>query len=106
MLSISGNYNCFINQPWNDILGDGCMTFLQFNQLSRFDKFAAILEHGVNIGDRRSKYANVILYQVFSFYIEVYYDPSQNEIVQLKSFAGTDLLDPYIKSITVESLLQ
>ena len=81
------------------------MTFLQFNQLSRFDKFAAILEHGVNIGDRQSKYANVILYQVFSFYIEVYYDPSQNEIVQLISFESTDMLDPYIKSITVESLL-
>src|SRR5687767_1779195 len=106
MLSISVNYNCFINQPWNDILGDGCMPFLQFNQLSHFDKFGAILEHGVNVGDRRIKYANVILYQMFSFYIEVYYDPSQHQIVQLKSFAGTDLLEPYLKSITVESLLQ
>lgn len=60
---------------------------------------------GEFIGDRRDEDHNILLYQVDSFYIEVYYHPDDNVIKRLRSFLSIEQLTPYLEKIDIVSLL-
>jgi hypothetical protein len=61
------------------------------------EQHEAIWEHGVMIGDRIEGEHRIILYQIFSFYVELFYHMEYNVLRRLRSFSSTECLDAYIQ---------
>jgi hypothetical protein len=45
-----------------------------------------------------------LLYQVNSFYVEVYYNKEYNPIKKFRSFSSTDELNPYLEQIDLNEI--
>ena len=56
------------------------------------------------VGDRIEGEKMVLLYQIESFYVEVYYHPMSNEVMKHRSFSSTNQLDSYLKEINIEGI--
>ena len=80
------------------------MTLLQFNSLDEMEQ-AEIVWASPHIGERFDAQCSILLYQVDSFYVEVYYDREYNIIRRLKSFASTDQLRPYLDELNLKGLI-
>ena len=59
---------------------------------------------GEFIGDRSDEEHNILLYQVDSFYVEVYYHREYNTIRRFRSFSSTTQLEPYLNQIDISRL--
>jgi hypothetical protein len=76
----------------------------QFNQLTEDGQSNIICRKGVLISVRRTDEHRVLLYQIDGFYVEVYYHPTKN-VIKIKSFSGTEQLQPYLKQISLEGIV-
>jgi hypothetical protein len=76
----------------------------QFNRLSEDNQSNVIHKQGVLISVRTTEEHKVLLYQIEGFYVEVYYHPTHN-FIKIKSFSGTERLQPYLKQISLEGIL-
>jgi hypothetical protein len=74
----------------------GMITVLDFNQMALEDQ-ASVAITGTFLGDRRQGAVIVQLQRLDNFYIEVFYDPLQNEILRYEGFTSVARLAPYIK---------
>lgn len=72
------------------------MTLYQFNALDETEQHQAVWNNGVHVGDRVEGEHKIILYQLFSFYVELYYHTELNVLRRLRSFSSTECLDAYI----------
>jgi len=61
-----------------------------------------VWEHGAFIANREDAEHNYVLYQMDSFYIEVWYHKECNLIKLFRSFASTNQLEPYLVNIKIE----
>lgn len=68
------------------------------------EQHEAIWEHGVHIGERIEGEYKIILYQLFSFYAELYYHMEYNVLRRLRSFSSTECLDAYIQQFDLTEL--
>ena len=82
------------------------MTLYQFNALDEAEQHETLWDHGVMIGDRIELEQKIILYQLFSFYIELYYHTVYNVLRKLRSFSSTEPLDAYKSKLDLRSLNQ
>ena len=80
------------------------MTNYEFNALNDDEKANAIWD-GTYIGGRQDDEHNILLYQIDSFYVEVYHHKQQNKITRFRSFTTTELLQPYLHQIDLVQLL-
>lgn len=80
------------------------MTLYEFNSLDETEQHEAVWNHGVMVGDRIEGEHKIILYQLFSFYVELFYHVEHNVIRKLRSFSDTLLLDGYINQFSLGSL--
>lgn len=80
------------------------MTELQFNRLTEDGQSDVICRKGVLISLRREKEYRILLYQIDSFYAEVFYHQANN-VINIESFSGTDRLQPYLKQIDLAGIL-
>lgn len=80
------------------------MTLYQFNALDETEQHEAVWNNGVHVGDRVEGECKIILYQLFSFYVEIYYHTEFNALRRLRSFSSTQCLDTYISDINLKSL--
>ena len=81
------------------------MTLIEFRLLSESDQQEAIYKHGTYIGKRKHGRFPVLLYQLDSFYIEIYYICYRKTIDHMYSFSSTALIDPYLPQINIEILV-
>lgn len=81
------------------------MKLFDFKLLSKEEQTALVYEHGVYIGKRKYVDQFVLLYQLESFYVELYYWKYRHSISAIKSSALTSILDPYLEQIEVEDLV-
>lgn len=81
------------------------MTLRQFNRLDEIKQIEVIWNNGALIAGRKENSYKILLYQIGIFYVEVYYHVVYNQVVKLKSFSDTDLLEPYLKTINLSLLL-
>jgi hypothetical protein len=75
------------------------MTFHQFTKLPEDMKAKELWSDGTNVGERTCGRHTLFLYQIHSFYAEVVYDNALNDIIGLRTFMDTALLEPYLKDI-------
>jgi hypothetical protein len=71
------------------------ITILDFNLLDEQGK-ADTLWEGTFLGDRFDGQQHVQLYNLSSFFVEVFYDAERNSITGFYAFSSTKKLDPYL----------
>ena len=80
------------------------MTLDQFNLLNEDEKSNALWIKASLIDVIRKDHITVLLYQLYAFYVEVYYNYNINQIERFKSFSSTDYLEPYLDKISLEGI--
>jgi len=81
------------------------MRLKEFQSLPCTRQVALLYHHGVYIGKRRAGKKTVLLYQLDSFYIEVFYLSYRRYIYHMSYSESIDILDPYLEQIDVEYLV-
>jgi hypothetical protein len=82
----------------------GLMTFNHFKCLSADDQQSILWRRAVELVRMRGVLHHYILYQVDGFYLEVQYLMPKRTIIQIACFEDTDLLEPYLHQIDIDSL--
>lgn len=80
------------------------MTERRFLSLKKEEKTQVVYEEGVFIDERFEFEYHVRLYQLNSFYVELYYLRDKTDVVYARSFSATDELLPYLKKIDIISI--
>ena len=76
------------------------ITLYDFHAMTLPENVAAVWE-GTFIGDRQEGDLSVQLYNLGTFYAEVFYNAEINEIVKVRGFKGTKLIEPYLKAVKI-----
>jgi hypothetical protein len=80
------------------------MTIYEFIELDMYEK-AEIAWNGTFIADRIEKEDNILLFSLEDFFVEVYYNVKDDEIITIRPFKSSRLLEPYSDGIDISSLL-
>lgn len=81
------------------------MKMHDFQLLPEQDQIDILYQYGVYVGKRKEAFSVILLYQLESFYVEVFYRKYRSHVKRLHCFESTDLLDPYLEQIDVENLV-
>lgn len=81
------------------------MTFFDFNLLSEIDKMNILKRKAVLIAVRDGGHYIFELYQIEGFYVEQQVHKNWNICKPYRSFTSTGLLDPYLLTIDISSLV-
>ena len=81
------------------------MTLQHFNTLSEHKQHRKLLVNGTWLAERHTEDSNVLLFQLDTFYVEVYFTKQGDEIVHSHSFETTDELDPYLQDIDLSCVV-
>jgi hypothetical protein len=82
------------------------MNLYEFNILNETDKYKELLMHGVRIGELVNPDYCVWLYQIDTFYIELYYHGTNKKLIKLIAFSSIDNLSDYLSQIDLRNLFQ
>jgi hypothetical protein len=63
-----------------------------------------ILKNGVHVASRPGFFCTIALFQVEDYYVEVFFNKKTKEVGRIKTFHGTDLLQPYLKQIDISGI--
>jgi phage gp29-like protein len=74
------------------------ITLYDFHGMNTQEKADAIWQ-GQYISSRIDGESTVQLYNLGSFYAEVFYDAKSNEIKKIRAFKTTQLIEPYLSNI-------
>jgi hypothetical protein len=78
------------------------MTLFEFKLLSDEDQLNLLYKEGVYIGKRKEDGKTILLYQLDSFYVEVFYRKYRYFVSEIKCTDSTSCLEPYLEQINVE----
>ena len=82
------------------------MHFIEFKFQPLSMQAYLICQHGIYLSERAEGDYFVALYALFDFYVEVYYRFKDSEVVIITSFHNTNLLEPYLKKISLSEIKQ
>lgn len=82
------------------------MTLSKFNKLSIEEQQKAVLINGVFLAERKDPPLRMMLYDMESFYVEVFFLSRYNKVAWFNAFQSTKKLEPYLQTIDVNSILQ
>ncbi|MCU7551452.1 hypothetical protein OCK74_20190 [Chitinophagaceae bacterium LB-8] len=80
------------------------MTFQSFNLLNQAQQQKLLLKRGSFLDERTLGPYHIMLYQLSSFYVEVYFITSSGKSAFFRSFQATDGLQPYLDKIDLQGL--
>ena len=80
------------------------MTLSGFELLPLRKQINFLYREGVYVGKRKDENITAVLFQVDSFYVEIFYRKYRCIISRLHCFTSTALLDPYLTQVDVEYL--
>lgn len=81
------------------------MTLYEFNALSDQDQQSAVWEQSNFVVSRRDGRDYLNLYAIDRFFVEIRYNPNQNQITHCRSFCSIDALEPYLFLVNLPSFL-
>jgi hypothetical protein len=82
------------------------MTLLQFTVLEKQEQINVIKSEGTFLYIRQEAGIDIVLYQIRSFYAEVFFEVENKKNFRIKSFDNTAGLDIYLKEINISELQQ
>ena len=80
------------------------MTLYQFNALDETEQHEAVWNDGVMVGHKNDGEHRIVLYQLFSFYVELFYNIEYNVLSKLIAFSDTEMLDIYLQQFSLDEL--
>jgi len=80
------------------------MTLKEFATLTRELQIAVIKRSGTFLFIRQEAGIDVVLYQIKSFYAEVFFEGENKKSIRIKSFDDTASLEVYLKEISLSEL--
>ena len=81
------------------------MKIEDFKYLEKELKKRLLYKNGVYLASRRESEFLIDLYQVDSFYVEVYFLEEDEEIGYIRAFSSINELTPYLKNINISKLI-
>ena len=81
------------------------MTLDEFAILNDARQAETVLERGIFLADRLYKNFSIFLYQLDSFYVEVYHNLRFDIMQGMRCFEDDDALQPYLESIDISCLV-
>ena len=81
------------------------MKLSDFILLTAEEKNTIVLHNGMLIGKRTDANQFIFLFQLESFYVEVYCSLHSKAIQEYRMFDSTNELQPYLESVSIEGLL-
>jgi hypothetical protein len=81
------------------------MTLFQFKQLENNEQGEVTWQKGVHLSTRFSGLHAILLWQIDSFYVEIFYNRIDDKIERLRSFRSTIPLGPYLNQIDINAVL-
>lgn len=82
------------------------MTHFEFMQLSSQQQYHIVAMEGVEIARRNNGLNQYFLYQLYSFYVEVKFHCTTQQLAGIRSFTDSLALDSYLENIDVSSLVK
>jgi len=73
-----------------------------FDLLLPIDRLGLLYRDGVQLGKRTEAGSAVLLYELYGFYVEIFYRDSHLDPERIRSFTCQALLEPYIRKILEE----
>ena len=80
------------------------MTAEYFNALDNVDQLNIVFNYGTDLAQRNTAEYQITLFQLFSFYVEIY-SSGENWLCAIKGFDDVEGLDIYIEGIDIDALL-
>lgn len=77
---------------------------IEFNELALRLQLEILHRDGVHVGKRKIRNQLIILFQLYSFYVEVHYKEYRKTIDHIITSDSTDILQPYLDQIHVRDL--
>ena len=71
----------------------------QFNLLTHDEKSFLIFNEGNFIDDRTENDLTILLYKLFAFYVEVFYQAGIDDIQTIRTFSDNSVLKPYLEKV-------
>jgi hypothetical protein len=81
------------------------MTLFDFQLLPEGEKLGVLYEEGVYIGKRKAGKLAALMFQLDSFYVEVFYRHYRRHVERIRCSACTAFLEPYLEQIDVMHLV-
>ncbi len=81
------------------------MTLFDFQLNAIPEQVAILYQEGVYIGKQKQDGQIALLYQLDSFYVEVFYRKYRRYVARIKCSSSISILDPYLEQINVEHLV-
>jgi len=78
------------------------MTLFEFKLLSDEAQLELLYKEGVYIGKRKEHGKTILLYQLESFYVELFYKKYRYFVSDIMCTDSTTCLEPYLEQINVE----
>lgn len=76
----------------------------EFNGLARDQQLNILHMNGVFVGKRKVDNKTVVLFQLYGFYVEVFYTQYRKTVERTVTSADADILQPYLDQIQVKGL--
>lgn len=76
----------------------------EFLELTQKEQFDLLHKDGVHVGKRKAAGQTVILIQLNSFYVEVYYRNYRKVIDRIVTSENTDILQDYLAQINIRGI--
>jgi hypothetical protein len=81
------------------------MKLEEFQYLNKSTKTQVLFDNGIYLSSRQEPEYTIDLYQIDSFYVEVFYHHGSKVIIYLKAFSRLEDLGPYLDDIDLSQLL-
>lgn len=76
----------------------------EFKELLLENQLDILQKDGVHIGKRVVGGEITILYQLYGFYVEVYFKEYRKEVSRIITSENTDILQPYLDQVQIRDL--
>lgn len=75
----------------------------QFDCLNKSEKIGVLYHDGVFIGKLTHDGVISMLYQLHTFYVEIYYKTYRHSVLKLESYSSPSIIDKYFPETGIES---
>ena len=80
------------------------LRLLDFLELEEQEQLDLLYTDGAHVGKRKMERQTVILFQLYGFYVEVFYKQYRKVIDHISTSESTDILQPYLDQIHIRDL--
>ena len=82
------------------------MLIHEFKYEDKTTKIDLLLHHGVYLAWRPNGDFALLLFQIHSFYVEVYWDVEEQRIGYIRAFSSVDQLAPYLPAVDISEAIR